>query len=238
MRVSLYLLFPLFALCVVSRADAQWVRLSGPGGAYAFTVNGQNIYAGSFGQGVFVSTDEGTDWTAIDSGLTSTDVFALASSGTYLYAGTFLDGMFVSSNSGLTWAPSDSGLLMSSVISLTTYGSDILAGTYANGLFISADSGAIWTPTRLQNLSVYAFAAVGSGMCAGTYGAGWFFPQSAIRRGVSWTAASPPITCSRLPPSGPLFSPERSGEGCSVRLMQVPHGQPTTRVSLFRASTP
>jgi ligand-binding sensor domain-containing protein len=171
-RVFLYLLFPLFALCIVSRADAQWVRLSGPGGAYAFTVNGQNIYAGSFGQGVFVSTDEGTDWTAIDSGLTSTDVFALASSGTYLYAGTFLGGMFVSSNSGLTWAPSDSGLLTSSVISLTTYGSDILAGTYANGLFISADSGAIWAPTRLQNLSVYAFAAVGSGMCAGTYGGG------------------------------------------------------------------
>jgi photosystem II stability/assembly factor-like uncharacterized protein len=146
-RGLLGLLFAVCALFVVSRSNAQWVHLSGPPGAYAFTVNGPNLYAGSFNQGVYASTDEGSTWTPVDSGLTSTDVFALASSGTYLYAGTFLGGLFVSSNSGQSWAPSDSGLGTSSVISLTTYGSDVLAGTYANGLFLSADSGASWTAT-------------------------------------------------------------------------------------------
>ena len=53
-------------LCLAVDADAQWVRLSGPGGAYALTVDGSGIYAGSFGQGVFTSPDEGSTWTPVD----------------------------------------------------------------------------------------------------------------------------------------------------------------------------
>ena len=45
------------------------------------------FFAGTDG-GVFLSTNNGTSWTAVNTGLTDTDVYALAVSGTNLFAGT------------------------------------------------------------------------------------------------------------------------------------------------------
>jgi hypothetical protein len=46
-----------------------------------------NLFAGS-GVGVFLSTNNGTNWTAVNTGLTRPIVHALAMSGTNLFAGT------------------------------------------------------------------------------------------------------------------------------------------------------
>jgi hypothetical protein len=53
----------------------------------ALAVSGTNLFAGTFG-GVFLSTNNGTSWTAASTGLTNTYVSALAVSGTNLFAGT------------------------------------------------------------------------------------------------------------------------------------------------------
>ncbi|MBM2841928.1 MAG: hypothetical protein HW412_2456, partial [Bacteroidetes bacterium] len=42
----------------------------------------------------FVSTNNGTSWTAASTGLKGTWVYALAVSGTNLFAGTILDGVW------------------------------------------------------------------------------------------------------------------------------------------------
>ncbi|OGU74600.1 MAG: hypothetical protein A3H45_10575 [Ignavibacteria bacterium RIFCSPLOWO2_02_FULL_55_14] len=52
----------------------------------ALAVSGTNLFAGTYGGGVFLSTNNGTSWTAASTGLT--DVSALAVSGTNLFAGT------------------------------------------------------------------------------------------------------------------------------------------------------
>jgi hypothetical protein len=54
----------------------------------ALAVSGTNLFAGTSG-GVFLSTNNGTSWTAVNSGLTNTDVLSLAISGTNLFAGTY-----------------------------------------------------------------------------------------------------------------------------------------------------
>ena len=186
MKAVVPLLFPLSVFVAVCTADAQWVSLGGPRGAYAFAINGQSLYAGSFGEGVSVTTDEGATWTAMDSGLTSTDVFSLLSSGSFLYAGTFDGGLFISPNGGQTWAPDTARrtnpadttnpptytTVLTNVISLAAYGTDIVGGTYANGVFVSYDSGQTWNPTRLNGLSVYAIVPFGAGMCTATFGGG------------------------------------------------------------------
>ena len=44
----------------------------------SLAVSGTNLFAGTYGGGVFLSTNNGTSWTAVNTGLTNTDVYALA----------------------------------------------------------------------------------------------------------------------------------------------------------------
>jgi predicted esterase len=55
---------------------------------YALAISGMNLFAGTNGGGVFLSTNNGTSWTAASPGLTNTNVNALAISGMNLFAGT------------------------------------------------------------------------------------------------------------------------------------------------------
>ena len=52
--------------------NAQWVQTNGPNGGTVncFAISDTNIYAGTNG-GVFLSTNNGTSWTAINTGLTN-----------------------------------------------------------------------------------------------------------------------------------------------------------------------
>ncbi len=47
-------------------AHAQWVQTNGPYGGMinSFAVSGTNLFAGTGGGGVFLSTNNGTSWTA------------------------------------------------------------------------------------------------------------------------------------------------------------------------------
>jgi len=62
---------------------AQWVQTNGlyEGRVNCFAVSGTNIFAGTDNYGVFLSTNNGTSWTQVDNGLTSTYVRSLAVSG-------------------------------------------------------------------------------------------------------------------------------------------------------------
>lgn len=68
---------------------AQWIQTNGPygGNIKCFAASGTNLFAGTEG-GAFLSMDNGTSWTAVNAGLTKTDVLALAVSGTNLFAET------------------------------------------------------------------------------------------------------------------------------------------------------
>ena len=75
--------------------------------------NPATLYAGTNGGGVFKSTNGGASWTAINTGLTSTDVQALAidpTNPTTIYAGTDGGGVFKSTNGGGSWSTINAGL--------------------------------------------------------------------------------------------------------------------------------
>ncbi|MCK7528688.1 MAG: hypothetical protein MZV64_69590 [Ignavibacteriales bacterium] len=65
--------------------------------------------------GVFLSTNNGTSWTAVNTGLTNTNVRALAVSGTNLFAGTDGGGVFLSTNNGTSWTAVNTGLTNTNV---------------------------------------------------------------------------------------------------------------------------
>ncbi|HUI10654.1 MAG TPA: hypothetical protein VL221_10025 [Bacteroidota bacterium] len=76
------------------------------------------IYAGMFLGGVYYSTNSGSSWTSVRSGLTDTTITSLAVSGTTVFAGTPTAGVFRSTNSGGLWTAVNSGLTTLDVTAL------------------------------------------------------------------------------------------------------------------------
>jgi hypothetical protein len=100
---------------------------------------GTNLFAGTYGGGVLITTDNGTTWTA--TGLTNKDVLSLATTparggagGTNLFAGT-RSGVYLSTSNGTSWSAVDSGLTKRNVPSLAVSGSNLFAGTTEAGVW-------------------------------------------------------------------------------------------------------
>jgi hypothetical protein len=70
-------------------ASAQWVQTNEPfsGQVYALAMSGLSVFAGTAGGGFFLSTNNGTSWTAANMGVTSQSIQCLAFDGTNLFAG-------------------------------------------------------------------------------------------------------------------------------------------------------
>jgi len=91
MKNFFQLVFAVF--CLVTSTNpllAQWVQTNGPCGGYvyALAVSGTNLFAGTSEGGVLLSTNNGSSWTKVDSGLIETYIFSLAVFGTNIFAGT------------------------------------------------------------------------------------------------------------------------------------------------------
>jgi hypothetical protein len=81
----------------------QWIRLIALDPA-----NSSTIYVAVADRGLFRSSDRGSSWEAINSGLPTKEVESLAidpENPKTLYAGTHNDGLFVSRDGGKTWNP-------------------------------------------------------------------------------------------------------------------------------------
>ena len=154
---------------------AQWksVGLSSQY-VWTFAVIDSNIFAGSGGGGIFLSTDNGTTWEHPDTGLTSLGISSLIglpnpAGGNYIFAGTYGGGVFLSINNGVTW--SQTSLDSQYVWSLAISGSNIFAGTN-KGIFLSSNNGTNWTPINsgLTNFVINALVVSpnGTNIFAGT----------------------------------------------------------------------
>jgi hypothetical protein len=161
----------------INNINAQWVT-NGPYGANSgfincLAINGSNIFAGS-DSGVFLSTNNGGNWIAVNNGLTNIDITSLAVSGSNIFAGTAGEGVFISTNNGANWKAVNNGLTSDTVNALVINGKNIFAGTN-KGVFLSSDSGSNWTGINngLLNTTVLSLALNNSTIFAGTQGGVW-----------------------------------------------------------------
>ena len=177
--------------------DTVWTALN-CGSTYvrSLAVSGGSIFAVTSG-GVLRSTDNGNNWTPIDSGLANTLVNALAVSGNgNLFAGTgsFFEnghyhegGVFLSTNDGSSWTAVNSGLpANTSVWSFCVSGNTIFAGTDSDGVFLSVDNGTSWTKADSGMPPIYFARLAASGnniFCGGRYGV-----YRSSNSGANWTA--------------------------------------------------
>ena len=151
--ILVLLVFPLS----VQSAVEEWSS-SGPSGGSTSPivvdpVNPSNVYAGSFGAGVFKSVDGGLTWVPKNWGLESLSVDSMAidpSDPNRLFAGTFGAGVFVSTNGAETWKSANVGLDSDFIETIVFDGSDpgtVYVGTTDMGVRKSTDGGATWSPS-------------------------------------------------------------------------------------------
>ena len=65
----------------------------------SIAISGSNIFAGT-SDGVYLSTDNGNNWTAVNNGLSGNSLFveSIAISGSNIFAGTYRGGVFISND--------------------------------------------------------------------------------------------------------------------------------------------
>jgi len=172
---------------VVTTSNAQWQEINGTCGVITcFAVNGNNIFAGTANNGVFYSSNNGSTWVAVNTGLTNSNILSLTINDNTIFAGT-PSGVFLSSNNGGSWIAANSGLPVTGIYALASIGNNIFAGMHGNGIYMSSNNGASWANANNPNLNinqanVTAFAVTGdsiymgttSGFCLSTnYGSSW-----------------------------------------------------------------
>ncbi len=102
--------------------------------------SGTNLFAATDGGGVFLSTNNGTNWTAANTGLKQTTVWSLAVSpngagGSNVFAGTG-GGVFLSTNNGTSWAAVDTGLTDNTIYALAVSGTNLFAGSFEGTVWL------------------------------------------------------------------------------------------------------
>lgn len=121
------------------------------------------VFAGSWGAGVFKSTDGGETWSPKNSGLNNLYINSMAIdpyNGNIVYAGTYGDKLYKTTNGGESWSQSSSGIQAGAIvytITVDTVNADIVfigtRGINTTGqppwkgiVYRSTNEGINWTP--------------------------------------------------------------------------------------------
>ncbi|HEX2868537.1 MAG TPA: T9SS type A sorting domain-containing protein [Ignavibacteriales bacterium] len=129
-------------IMISNNKDSNWTaaRLINSS-IYAIASTGNKLIAGTSG-GIFISGNNGLDWTESSNGLPENfDPLCIASDGNILAAAMTFKGVYVSTDNGANWNFSLPVPMRTNCIALK--GKNIYAGT-ADGLFISTDGGNGW----------------------------------------------------------------------------------------------
>jgi hypothetical protein len=169
-------------------ARASQVGLSN-GSIRCFARSGSSLYAGTEG-GVFLSTNNGESWFAINSGIYNQTINSILISGSTIFAGSN-GGVYITTNNGAMWYNSSYGMTNQEINSLVTLGNALFAATNG-GIFKSTDFGSSWVSANVGLISqnVNTLCIVGTNIFAGTsYSSGAQSVYRSSNLGVSWTSS-------------------------------------------------
>ena len=130
--------------------------------ATCFVISGDTLFVGNDIDGVFLSTDNGKNWS--ETGLKGQTVRSLFIFNAHLLAGTD-NGVFMSSDNGITWSQQNAENII--VSSFASSGSVLFAGS-TKGVFVSTNYGTDWTQTGLTNEQTYGLTVSDSNLFAAT----------------------------------------------------------------------
>ena len=147
------------------------------------------LYAGTTGEGIFRSNDNGATWQAADSGMTWTATYdslsfltisSVAALGNHLFAGPNTGGCYASSDSGFSWR-ADTGFTQDPIVTLFAKDPALFAASNRS-IYFSTDKGISWEDIS-DGISlglIFAFAISDSNLVAATGNGIWLYPLSQL----------------------------------------------------------
>ena len=168
--------YPTSNLPLIHPNDSDLSRQGAAPSIQTLVVTGDGIvYAGSFGMGLFRSTDKGQSWELLNRGLTDPFLLCLAvTPGQHVYAGTMRGGAYRLSLKGEQWESISQGLEETEVKSLLVRGETVYAGT-GQGVYRWNEAERRWVKTGdgLEQVLVPGLAILEDGrLLAATSGKG------------------------------------------------------------------
>ncbi|MCX6150093.1 MAG: T9SS type A sorting domain-containing protein [Ignavibacteriales bacterium] len=156
--MKIYLFFFVIVFLNIN-IHAQWVQKNSITQEVITTLitNGNYIFAGTNGNGVFRSSDMGENWTQINIGLTGSKIRAFAIIGDNIFVASEGSGIFISSNNGSNWNSLNNGLEETYFRSLHVDGNNLYAVGTGGAIFLSTNNGTNWeniTTPGQQNYSI------------------------------------------------------------------------------------
>lgn len=185
---SIKLIFTIIFIIIFSVrfTAAQWENIStgiGNRPVYSLYNNTSYIYAGSSNHGIYLSSDNGTNWSP--AGVNYFNItYAMTEFGGYLYAACEL-GVWRTSNNGSYW--SYTSLNNNTMYSLASNQSRVFGGSHNSGLYYSA-GGTGWFISQLNTQSVKALAINGNFLLAGCGNSAGVFIST--NNGTNWFSSS------------------------------------------------
>jgi photosystem II stability/assembly factor-like uncharacterized protein len=163
----------------LTHADSGWTAtaLNFPHPVLTLALKGDSLFAGTSDGEIYASANDGSTWTNMSAGLSTSPVTSIVIVHKVLYASTSGSGVFKSSNNGATWTSAGNiGLADLNVNDLKSQSTTLFAGTQDKGVFRSDDGGAHWTNQNgnLKYLSINVLDIRGTHLLAGTRAAVWF----------------------------------------------------------------
>ncbi|HMU44429.1 MAG TPA: T9SS type A sorting domain-containing protein [Ignavibacteriaceae bacterium] len=194
---NIYYLIVISCTLFYSSLNAQWVQTNFP---YSGTVNcladgpngvgGKNLFAGTEGGGVYLSTDDGTSWQAANNGLGgSVAVRSIVISGLNVLAMTE-GGIYYSTNSGSSWQAA--APISTELKCIAIKDSNFFAGTYdPNGggeVYRSTNNGTSWEIVYLTLMYRWVSSLIisDSNIFAGTHGGLQGYIAQSSDNGTTW----------------------------------------------------
>ncbi len=142
----------------IVNAQTSWVPVRGPytGVISSVAVNSRGVcFAADPFSGIYRSTDDGSNWANVGSGVIWSTVSSLVvDSSDYLYAASVWNGLFESGNNGATWTKSS--LTSGAITGMVLRDNSICFGGF-NTVSISSDKGQSW---RSSNVSPWNIAVI------------------------------------------------------------------------------
>ncbi|MEK7262941.1 MAG: two-component regulator propeller domain-containing protein, partial [Bacteroidota bacterium] len=104
---------------------------------------GSSLLAGSFGGGVYRTTNDGELWTNSSNGLDNLFIHSLVTRSNMMYAST-VNGVYRSSTNGDLWSFASNGIIATHISSFAISPTTVFAASWGNGVYRSQNNGENW----------------------------------------------------------------------------------------------
>lgn len=190
---NIYVGYGYGSLMISSDSGNNWISSNLPQNSsdVHVTFSGNNVYAANE-NGVYVSTNNGLNWTTMNNGLptgTYLNVTSLYVKDSYIYLCTIFHGIYRKNLISGSWVAITNGLPSGSkIMAISSIDSILFIGTFSNGIYTSTNNGDNWVGVNngISNYTIRSFATNDSVLIAGTDN-GIFITYN---KGINWLNVS------------------------------------------------